>query len=192
MDLEKDDKKFINKLKKIDHKEERDKLNNDILELSKKQIDKDNFDRLFSYIFLDQNIFRIDLKLLIILVPSELCNVLKNMFENNKLTLNYFDPLYIKSIINFIDDFKYFNNDFNLLLNLLLILYNPLYIVYDLFLIERNSEEELPIINENLNKTIEENCLLYLNEKLSEFQKQEYASLVGLIKIILNIKRTIY
>jgi len=56
-------------------------------------------------------------------------------------------------------------------LNLLLILYNPLYTVYDLFLIERNSEEELPIINENLNKTIEENCLLHLNEKLSEFQK---------------------
>jgi len=51
-----------------------------------------------------------------------------------------------------------------------------------------HSKEELPIINENLNKTIEENCLLYMNEKLSEFQKQEYASLVGLIKIILNIK----
>jgi len=184
MDLEKEDKKFISKLKKIDHKEERDKLNNDILELSKKQIDEDNFNRLFDYIFLDQDIFMIDLKLLTILAPSELCNVLKNMFENKKLTLNYFDPSFIKSIIDFVDDVKYSNNDFNLLL----ILYNPLYTVYDLFIIERNSEEELHFFNKNLNKAIEENCLLYLNEKLSEFQKQEYASLVRLIKIILNIK----
>jgi DNA-binding transcriptional ArsR family regulator len=184
MDLEKEDKKFINKLKKIDHKEERDKLNNEILKLSKKQIDEDNFNRLFEYIFLDKDIFMIDLKLLTILAPSKLCNVLKNMFENKKLTLNYFDPSFIKSIIDFVDDVKYSNNDFNLLL----ILYNPLYTVYDLFIIERNSKEELPIFNENLNKTIEENCLLYLNEKLSEFQKQEYASLVRLIKIILNIK----
>jgi hypothetical protein len=185
IDLEKEDKKFINKLvKKIDHKEERDKLNNEILELSKKQIDEDNFNILFKYIFLDKDIFMIDLKLLTILAPSKLCKVLKNMFENKKLTLNYFDPSLIKSIIDFVDDVKCSNNDFNLLL----ILYNPLYTVYDLFIIERNSEEEFPIINENLNKTIEENCLLYLNEKLSEFQKQEYASLVGLIKIILNIK----
>jgi len=184
MDLEKDDKKFINKLKKIDHKEERDKLNNEILELSKKQIYEDNFNRLFEYIFLDKDIFMFDLKLLTILAPSKLCNVLKNMFENKKLTLNYFDPSFMKSIIDFVDDVKYSNNDFNLLL----ILYNPLYTVYDLFIIERNSEEELLIINENLNKTIEENCLLYLNEKLSEFQKQEYESVVRLIKIILNIK----
>jgi hypothetical protein len=184
MDLEKEDKKFISKLKKIDHKEERDKLNNEILELSKKQIYEDNFNRLFEYIFLDKDIFMFDLKLLTILAPSKLCNVLKNMFENKKLTLNYFDPSFMKSIIDFVDYVKYSNNDFNLLL----ILYNPLYVVYDLFLIERNSEEELSIFNENLNKTIEENCLLYLNEKLSEFQKQEYASLVRLIKIILNIK----
>jgi len=185
IDLEKEDKKFINKLvKKIDHKEERDKLNNEILELSKKLIDEDNFNILFKYIFLDKDIFMFDLKLLTILAPSKLCKVLKNMFENKKLTLNYFDPSFMKSIIDFVDYFKYSNNDFNLLL----ILYNPLYTVYDLFIIERNSEEELPIFNENLNKTIEENCLLYLNEKLSEFQKQEYASLVGLIKIILNIK----
>jgi Fe2+ or Zn2+ uptake regulation protein len=186
MDLEREDKKFINKnkMKKIDHKEESDKLNNKILELSKKQIDEGNFNILFEYIFLDKDIFMIDLKLLTILAPSKLCNVLKNMFENKKLTLNYFDPSFIKSIIDFVDDVKYSNNDFNLLL----ILYNPLYTVYDLFIIERNSKEELPIFNENLNKTIEENCLLYLNEKLSEFQKQEYASLVRLIKIILNIK----
>jgi len=184
MDLEKEDKKFINKLKKIDNKEERDKLNNEILELSKKQIKEDNFNILFKYIFVDKDIFMIDLKLLTILAPSELCNVLKNMFKNKKLTLNYFDPSFINSIIDFVDYFKYSNNDFNSLL----ILYNPLYTVYDLFLIERNSEEELPIFKENLNKTIEEYCLLYLNEKLSEFQKQEYASLVGLIKIILNIK----
>jgi len=184
MDLEKEDKKFISKLKKIDHKEERDKLNNEILELSKKQIDKNNFDRLFDYIFIDKDIFMIDLDLLTILAPSELCNVLKNMFENKKLTLNYFDPSFIKSIINFVADVKYSNNDFNLLL----ILYNPLYTVYDLFINKRNSEEELHFFNKNLNKAIEENCLLYLNEKLSEFQKQEYASLVRLIKIILNIK----
>jgi len=184
MNLEKEDKKFINKLKKLDHKEERDKLNNEILELSKKQIDEKNFNILFEYNFVDKDIFMIDLRLLTILAPSELCNVLKNMFENKKLTLNYFDPRFIKSIIDFVDDVKYSNNDFNLFL----ILYNPLYTVYNLFLIVRNSEEKLPIINEILNKTIEENCLLYLNKKLSEFQEQKYDSVVRLIKIILNIK----
>ena len=122
-------------MKKIDHEEERDKLDSDISELSKKQIDKNNFDRLFDYIFLDKDIFMIDLELLTILAPSELYNVLKNMFENKKLTLNYFDPSFIKSIIDFVDDVKYSNNDFNLLL----ILYNPLYTEYDLFIIERNS-----------------------------------------------------
>lgn len=90
----------------------------------------------------------------------------------------------MKYIIDIAYDDNYSYNNFNLLL----ILYNPLYTVYDLFIIERNSEGELPIFNEKLNKIIEENCLLYLYEKLSEFQKQEYASLVRLIKIILNIK----
>jgi len=66
-------------LKKIDHEEERDKLDSDISELSKKQIDKNNFDRLFDYIFLDKDIFMIDLELLTILAPSELYNVLKNI-----------------------------------------------------------------------------------------------------------------
>jgi len=122
-------------LKKIDHEEERDKLDSDISELSKKQIDKNNFDRLFDYIFLDKDIFMIDFELLTILAPSKLYNVLKNMFENKKLTLNYFDPNFKKSIIDFVDDVKYSNNDFNLLL----ILYNPLYTEYDLFIIERNS-----------------------------------------------------
>lgn len=122
-------------MKKIDHEEERDKLDSDISELSKKQIDKNNFDRLFDYIFLDKDIFMIDFELLTILAPSKLYNVLKNMFENKKLTLNYFDPNFKKSIIDFVDDVKYSNNDFNLLL----ILYNPLYTEYDLFIIERNS-----------------------------------------------------
>ena len=66
-------------MKKIDHEEERDKLDSDISELSKKQIDKNNFDRLFDYIFLDKDIFMIDLELLTILAPSELYNVLKNI-----------------------------------------------------------------------------------------------------------------
>ncbi|MGB9763366.1 MAG: hypothetical protein ACPLVI_06320 [Thermoplasmata archaeon] len=105
---------------------------------------------------------------------KELCLIIKDLFDNNTFILNYFGF----TIKKFDELLKYMNYDFNILILLL----NPLYILNEFF---NFTNDQFTL--DNARKIINDNCIIYLNDKLKFFINKNNFQLIKLINNILNI-----